>query len=1048
MKKILTMMVAAFFGCPLFATTWYVNGTNGSDGYSGKSSGSAKKTIQAAIDAASSGDSILVAAGTYDPINAVGKVLTIRSVSGASLTIIDGKGTKRCAWLSDEEGYFGPPLESSGAFDSVLEGFTLVNGFSHKVSDDDNGGGGVCGGCVIDCVIRQCFASDGGGGAKNAKLYRCTVVENTASDDAGGCWLCLVYDSLICRNTSLNGYGGGAGSAATASKLYNCTLTQNVAYENGCDEVGAIDYYMSAYNCIVWANVTDKGRTANITSAWGEYYGDDVNNYTSDPHFVDAANGDYRLAADSPCIDAGDNSYVTSETDLNGNARIVGGKVDIGCYEYAARPSKAPLYMVIDLSGGTTASSFPISYLDAVPAGGWTDEYKTTKLVMRRIEPGTFVMGCTSDEVGFWGDDALNAVCTVTLTKPYYIGVFQVTQRQYELVTGKTPSYYSGSTRPVETVSYDILRGTDKGSQWPQSSEVDSGTFMAVIRQKTAINTFDLPTDAQWEYACRAGTTTALNNGTNLQDEFEDSELDKLAQYRYRGTGTSVVGSYLPNAWGLYDMHGNVWEWCLDWYGHGDGVPMVDPVGPTQPIDWSDPARVFRGGAHNRDARECRSGHRAAYACYRVSHLSGDFGFRLAMTSNGSVGDLLGLVAHYKFDGNANDSSANGYNLTSCEDCGLPVLTSDRNGNANSAYLFDGAKAQRLGNVDEVQRMNAPRSTFTFALWFQTEASYADYGAGWAWNLGNYAFAPINGDVIESGLAGLGVKVGRDGIEVVEHSGYYMPTVLSYYKTIGTAWNHLAVTIENDGKPILYLNGVKVGEGEKTDRVKCVWADAVGGFDWGYYTGKVDDLRIYNRALSAVEVKALYEGDEGCGGDCSPGDEGDGGGAGVKDPFDGNEKHVFNGFVRDKKKSPCGLIQVTTAKATKKGVKVSGFVMLEDGKKVTMKAVTVAVEKKQLKVSTTVGKLGSISLTIGGKGFAGTLGDKKVASEKLDEDAGVLKTTVKVTYLDAATGKLKTKNMTLGGITVGGDAAGTLSQKNSSTRAFQAETECDSCRPN
>ncbi len=202
-------------------------------------------------------------------------------------------------------------------------------------------------------------------------------------------------------------------------------------------------------------------------------------------------------------------------------------------------------------------------------------------------------------------------------------------------------------------------------------------------------------------------------------------------------------------------------------------------------------------------------------------------------------------------------------------------------------------------------------------------------------------------------------------------------------------------------------------------------------------------------ALQFVESSTAGEWDgEDCGGDCSPGDEGDGGGAGVKDPFDGNEKHVFNGLVRDKKKSPCGLIQVTTAKATKKGVKVSGFVMLEDGKKVTMKAVTVAVDKKQLNVSTTVGKLGSISLTIGGKGFAGTFGDKKVASEKLDEDAGVLKTTVKVTYLDAATGKLKTKNMTLGGITVGGDAVGTLSQKNSSTRAFQAETECDSCRPN
>ena len=214
------------------------------------------------------------------------------------------------------------------------------------------------------------------------------------------------------------------------------------------------------------------------------------------------------------------------------------------------------------------------------------------------------------------------------------------------------------------------------------------------------------------------------------------------------------------------------------------------------------------------------------------------------------------------------------------------------------------------------------------------------------------------------------------------------------------------------------------------------------------YVASGDAQRIKNMFSSSGEdmsgfrfvepgTAGEWEGED-CGGDCSPGDEGDGGGAGAKDPFDGNEKHVFNGLVRDKKKSPCGLIQVTTAKATKKGVKVSGFVMLEDGKKVTMKAVTVAVDKKQLNVSTTVGKLGSISLTIGGKGFAGTLGDKKVASEKLDEDAGVLKTTVKVTYLDAATGKLKTKNMTLGGVAIPKSAAGVLTSKGSAAKPFQA----------
>ena len=134
--------------------------------------------------------------------------------------------------------------------------------------------------------------------------------------------------------------------------LYNCTLTQNVAYENDCDEVGAIDYYMSAYNCIVWANVTDNGRSADITDAWGEYYGDNVNNYESDPNFVDAENGDYRLAANSPCIDMGDNTYVVGDKDLNDSTRIVNGKVDIGCYEYQG-DVVTKCTVTFDAAGGT-----------------------------------------------------------------------------------------------------------------------------------------------------------------------------------------------------------------------------------------------------------------------------------------------------------------------------------------------------------------------------------------------------------------------------------------------------------------------------------------------------------------------------------------------------------------------------------------------------------------------------------------------------------------------------------------------------------------------
>ncbi len=116
-------------------------------------------------------------------------------------------------------------------------------------------------------------------------------------------------------------------------------------------------------------------------------------------------------------------------------------------------------YRVVDLSGGTGASSYPVTYLTAVPSGGWTDTYKTTRLVLRRIPAGTFIMGSPSSELG---RDSYEIQHTVTLTKDFYIGVFEVTQRQWELVMGNKPSYFNNtsyySTRPVEEISYYEIR--------------------------------------------------------------------------------------------------------------------------------------------------------------------------------------------------------------------------------------------------------------------------------------------------------------------------------------------------------------------------------------------------------------------------------------------------------------------------------------------------------------------------------------------------------------------------------------------------------------
>jgi formylglycine-generating enzyme required for sulfatase activity len=204
------------------------------------------------------------------------------------------------------------------------------------------------------------------------------------------------------------------------------------------------------------------------------------------------------------------------------------------------------------------------------------------------IPADTFTMGSPSGEANRGNDETQHRV---KLTKGFWMGKYEVTQEQWQAVMGSNPSHFKGSKNPVEQVSWD-----------------DCQSYIQQLNRKVQGVGFRLPTEAEWEYACRAGTTTAFHYGNDLDASLANFDGNypygngRKGEYRRK---TVPVGSFKPNAFGLYDMHGNVWEWCQDWYGAYPSGAVTDPAGPG-----AGSSRVLRGGSWNNNARNCRSANR------------------------------------------------------------------------------------------------------------------------------------------------------------------------------------------------------------------------------------------------------------------------------------------------------------------------------------------------------------------------------------------------------------------------------------------------------
>jgi formylglycine-generating enzyme required for sulfatase activity len=262
----------------------------------------------------------------------------------------------------------------------------------------------------------------------------------------------------------------------------------------------------------------------------------------------------------------------------------------------------------LPLTNSTVAAS-PALFTDSVGADA-IRFYRAIISVptgMAWVRPGAFTMGSPASEFGRGPNNETQHA--VTLSKGFFMAKFLVTQAVYRSLMNANPSYFNTNNgfaldlnRPVEQVSW---------------SDATNYCSLLTIQERAAGRIFSnwayrLPTEAEWEYACRAGTTNQFYYGTNLLSGMANFD----GQYEYRGTNytnfsgiflnrTTTVGSYQANAFGLYDMVGNVWEWVQDWYGNYSVSPVANPTGPVTGTQ-----RVFRGGSLNATGALCRSANR------------------------------------------------------------------------------------------------------------------------------------------------------------------------------------------------------------------------------------------------------------------------------------------------------------------------------------------------------------------------------------------------------------------------------------------------------
>ena len=409
-----------------------------------------------------------------------------------------------------------------------------------------------------------------------------------------------IKKSMVCMTA-----GVAVAVASAAPVVSNVSMTQSSG-----GRLVRIKYSLSE-DAVVTLDVMTNA-TPNAATGWTSIGGEAVCN----------AQGAVWRKVTSADADGEGKYMITWRPDLSwAGEQGKGFKVPDGCAKAVVTAwslNNTPNYMVVDITstgGAGTEKYYPAA--DFVPSGVTNSLYKTGSLLMRKImaKDVTWMMGSVAEEGRIATRETSHQV---TLTNNYYIGIYPVTLTQWRQVAGYTPSGHPTdlTMAPVVRVSYTDIRqgeGTEStvasatGGVYPAEPYEDS--FLGLLRTKTGLD-FDLPSEAQWEFAARAGNGEGYwGNGSAMRIAAnKDVNLAKLGRYQYSedGSNRAIVGSYAPNAWGLYDVHGNVWEWCLDRYA--DNITGLNGAVKTG----SSGNCSQRGGAWSAVAGNCRPAYRAS----------------------------------------------------------------------------------------------------------------------------------------------------------------------------------------------------------------------------------------------------------------------------------------------------------------------------------------------------------------------------------------------------------------------------------------------------